>query len=368
MPPARGPLPYKTLYEIPGFADMRDVAESLRVELMIHGGFVRRLAAAFRQSENSIPCPEDLAFFSSDIDVVHSGSVEQTAAVSDALVEAIPFGECIRWQIKSAEEFQIFEAAMPFNGIVPANLLSIATSPDWGIKDEWQGQFDIQQRKYRYIRNGYYKRSPLLKAGRDLELFSALLYFKALVDDQISSNELPNQPGIKDAKTVVHSACSSPTMLTALEESSYLRARLLYLMKDIRVAVLSSFEWRKQMTEFGIDRLVEYLKADAMFNLGDQLEELVSKNQTVTISARLGGDRYRFRDATEPWQSGAQAMKQFEATLARYSNSPDDEEIPQLGPGQSIAFSSPTLPINQGQSSSSRTGKTVQEFFHFAVT
>src|ERR1700677_2070100 len=205
----------QTVYDIPGFAGLRKVTQAFGIDLYIYGGFVRRLITSLRNFDTSLPYPEELAFFSSDIDVVHSGKSNQTPEISDALVEAIPFGESIRWQIKSSEEFSIFEAAIPFNGIVPANLMSINSFETWGIKDEWHGQDDIRHRVYRYIRNGFYKRSPLFQAGRDLEIFSALLYFKILVDDRVSGEELEKQPGLHDAKIVMHAACSSPSLLAA---------------------------------------------------------------------------------------------------------------------------------------------------------
>jgi pimeloyl-ACP methyl ester carboxylesterase len=361
------PLPYKNLYEVPGFAGLRDVTQSFDIEIMVHGGFVRRIVTASRKPELDPIYPEEVTFFCSDIGVVHSGSTAQTPAVTEAIIQAIPFGESIRWQVKSSEENAIFDAAMPFNGIVPANLMSITTSQDWGIKDEWHGQVDIWTRKYRYVRNGFYKDSPLHRAGRDLEIFSALLYFKVLVDDLILGEDLENQPGLGAAKTVIHSACSSTVMIESLQESAYLRARLLYLMKDIRALALNSSDWKDQVDQFGLDRLLDYLQEDEMFNLGKQVTELVRENRTVTISARLGGDRYRMEESQEEWLFGDDATKPLEETLAKYSNTIADEQRPELGIGQRTVCASPALSLNQGRSSSSRSGDSVHEFFHFAV-
>ena len=367
MAPESKPLPYKTLFEIPGFAGLRDVTNTFGIELTVHGGFVRRLMTVFRKSETEQRYPEEVAFFSSDIDVIHSGTMTQTPGITEAVISAIPFGESIRWQVKSSEENAVFESAMPFNGIVPANLMSITTSQNWGVRDEWHGQVDIRGRKYRYIRNGFYKKSPLYQAGRDLEVFSALLYFKVLVDDLIVGADLEKQPGLNDAKTVIHSACSSSLMLGSLQESAYLRARFLYLIKDIRALALSSSDWKHQVEAFGLDRLVEYLQEDAMFNLGKQVGELVQQKRTVTISARLAGDQYRLEESEESWQFNDNAAKQLEETFARYSNSIVEKQEPELGDGQRVVCSSPSLSINQGRSSSSQSGESTHEFFHFAV-
>ncbi len=361
------PPPWKTLYEVPGFDGVREVTKQFAIDLTIHGGFVRRMVTAFRESRERLQHPEELAFFSSDIDVIHSGTTPQTPAITEAITTAIPFGESIRWQIKSSEENAVFDSALPFNGVVPANLMSLATSSDWGIKDEWHGQNDIWAKSYRYIRNGFYKKSPLYQAGRDLEIFSALLYFKVLVDEHIVGKDIEKQPGWGDAKTVIHSACSSPSMLASLQESAYLRARLLYLMKDLRSLALNFSDWKTQVDSLDLNLLVEYLQEDEMFNLGNQLAALVNENRTVTVSARLGGDQYRIEESGEPWQFYAAAAKQLEDALARYSNSIAETQRPALGEGQRAVFSSPRLAVNEGKSRSSRSGDSIHEFFHFAV-
>jgi hypothetical protein len=105
----------QTLYDIPGFDGLRDVTRRFGCDLTVHGGFVRRLATWLRDHDN-LPDPEELSIFSSDIDMVHSGTTADTEAISTAVIEAVPFGEAIRWQIRSVEENAIYAASTPYNG------------------------------------------------------------------------------------------------------------------------------------------------------------------------------------------------------------------------------------------------------------
>jgi hypothetical protein len=347
----------QTLYDVPGFDGLREVTRQFHCELVAHGGFVRRIATWLRDRD-SLPEPEELSSFSSDIDLIHTGRPANTEAISAAIIDSIPFGEAIRWQIRSVEESDIFDASMPFNGIIPANLMSLTTSTPWGIRDQWHAtDLDIANRKYRYIRNGFYTRSPLFRSGRDLEIFSALLYFKILVEDVPFNRDFGDQPGLNDAKQVVHSACSSLAAITSLQESAYLRARLIYLMKDLRSLQVRSDAWREQIPAFGLDRLADYLNDDEMFGLGEQVSSLLTTSGPIIISARLGGDQYRLPDSTAPWSfdfnpshqfKSPEASAQLTAPLGIYQRS--------LGPGQTIVATSPRIPINPGVSSSSKIG------------
>ena len=358
----------QTLYDIPGFGRLRDVTRRFGCDLTAHGGFVRRVATWLRDHDN-LPEPEDLSTFSSDIDIVHFGKAADTEAISAAVIEAVPFGEAIRWQIRSVEENAMYEASAPYNGITPANLMSLTTSLPWGIKDEWHAMEDIEKRRYRFIRNGFYNQSPLFKAGRDLEIFSALLYFKVLIEDVPYNRDFKKQPGLDNAKQVVHSVCSSSTMIIALEENAYLRARLLYLLKDLRALQISPYAWRHEVPEFGLDRLAEYLdEEDEMFGLGERVSWLIETSAPMMISARLGGDQYRLPDSTDSWSFDIEASHEFRTQVqTKLFEGPVGLYRRVLAPGQAIIASSPRIPVNPGVSSSSKIGKITHEFFHAAI-
>jgi pimeloyl-ACP methyl ester carboxylesterase len=356
----------RALYDIPGFAGLRDVTTRFGCELTVFGGFVRRVCTYLRDND-TLPDPEELAYFSSDIDMIHSGKALDTAELSAAVIETVPFGEAIRWQIRSIEENALFEASAPFNGIVPANLMSLNTSEDWGVKDPWHGSEDIKNVSYRYIRNGFYRQSPLFIGGRDLEIFSSLLYFKVLVDDVKFDKEFEDQPGLNAAKQLVHSVCSSPTMLMAFQDSSYLRGRLLYLLKDLRALEINPSSWKGQIPLFGLDRLAEYLNQDEMFGLGKQVSRILESSDPILISARLGGDQYRLPDFTEEWSVNIEMSHRFRMPRRDSLEPSVEPRQKELAPRQAIVASSPRIRVNPGRSSSSKIGRTTHEFIHAAI-
>jgi pimeloyl-ACP methyl ester carboxylesterase len=247
--------------------------------------------------------------------------------------------------------------------------MSLTTSASWGIKDEWHASEDIMNRRYRYIRNGFYSQSPLFRAGRDLAIFSALLYFKVLIEDVPYNRDFEKQPGLKDAKQLVHSVCSSSTMKIALEESAYLRARLLYLLKDLRALQVNPDVWKKEVTEFGLDRLSDYLLEEGeTIDLQDLVSELVNASGPIMISARVGGDHYRLPDFTESWSLDIEGSHEFRTRAqTRQFDGPVGLYKRGLAPGQVILASSPRIPVNPGVSSSSKIGKITHEFFHAAI-
>jgi hypothetical protein len=69
----------RTLYDIPGFEGIRGVTKRFECELTVFGGFVRRVCGYLRNND-SLPDPEEIAYFSSDIDMVHSGPASKTCA------------------------------------------------------------------------------------------------------------------------------------------------------------------------------------------------------------------------------------------------------------------------------------------------
>jgi hypothetical protein len=231
-------VPLANLYDVPGFGDLRRVTRRFGVEIKAIGGFVRRIASRLRDYSELPNDPLTLVPFTSDIDLIHSGQTAINADIVAAIRDSVPFGEALRWQIRSAEEDHRFAQALRFNDIIPATLMTLSTSKKRGIADPWNGQKDIHNHAYRFIRNARYRMSPLYHEGRDLELFAALLYIKVLLDDSVAIKQLAKQPGLAAARNAVLDTCGGPDALIALQQRSsegqYLRVCFLYLLKDIR--------------------------------------------------------------------------------------------------------------------------------------
>lgn len=353
-------MPLANLFDVPGLGDLRRVTRKFGVEVKAIGGFVRRIASRLRDYRELPNDPLMLVPFTSDIDLIHSGQKSINDDIVAAIRDCVPFGEALRWQIRSAEEDVKFVQALRFNDIVPANLLTLSTSGTHGIADPWNGQKDIQKHAYRFNRNPRYKESPLYQAGRDLEVFAALLYLKVLLDDSVAIKQLEKQPGLTAARKVILETCGSPDALTALQqrsqESSYLRARLLYLLKDIKGVAFEADLLVMIRDRFGLAVLQDYLGSDLEFNLGRSVSDILDVTQPLMISAHLHEtDRYRVPDFTEDWQKG-------DACNASFGQALDKNKL-ELAPGHVVIYASPPIDLTSGLSES----EGYNEFVHAAV-
>jgi hypothetical protein len=179
----------------------------------------------------------DLVPFASDVDLLHTGPPELTPILRRCLSSQIPFGECLRWQIRSLSENGMFWDSMKVNNIVPASTMTFSTDSGFGVRDRWNGAADYDSRQFRYIRNAYYPESPLYRAGKDLEVCSVLMYFRILFEAGIETGEIERQPGWTDARQVIDDTCAGTDALVACQENAKLRARLRYLMGALRGAM-----------------------------------------------------------------------------------------------------------------------------------
>jgi hypothetical protein len=269
--------------------------------------------------------------------------------------------------------------------------MSLSTDPSQGFRDPWDGEQDIRGPSFRYVRNGFYEESPLYKAGRDLEIFSVLLYFRVLLEANIASTAGRAQPGWPDALRVVEAARNEDTII-ALQESAYLRARLRYLLKGLTTAAHSSTEIDNLASTSDLRSTLTYIDSyltmrssttsSAMEPLGTFLSwgSTPLDRKALVISARVGGDLFRLPHRTELWDIQPEADEKLLSAL-RTSDliAPETLEVTghvppggtspgrTLGEGQSILLASPLLPVRRGQSASSRTGSSVDEFIHFAI-
>jgi hypothetical protein len=334
----------------------------------------------------------DLAPFASDIDLIHDGPDALTGPIQDSVYEQVPNAECFRWELRSAMSRSAFEMALRLNNFIPALLMRLATLPGSGIWDPWDGWSDIKTGFYRYIRNGFYKDSPLYKAGRDLELFSALLYLQVILEADLSPYRLKNQPGMGDVRAVIADAANDRAGIIALQENAYLRGRLLYVFKNLVTAARSAKALGTVLSEAGFSTLQTALDQDVGM-LATALKSVYSSlPRTVVTSGRLGGDLFRLPHTTDAWIS-ADVRKRLDDVLqvsVQLKGVPAEEA---LGAEQTVLLASPLIPMNAGRTPSARAGPAsplftdttatspgdldpppaisdgpVHEFVHFAVT
>lgn len=352
----------RSLWDVPGLERIQKTCSQHGVHFTAFGSLVRRLAQASWTEQ----APKDLfplVPFFSDIDLIHTGAPELTPTLQKALVHDIPFGECFRWQLRSVKSNSLFWESMKVNNVIPSCLATLSTNSVHGLNDRWDGIRDVQSHSYRFIRNGFYSESPLFRQGRDIELFSVLLYYRVLLEAGLDASELARQPGLEDARRVIAATCSDGESMIRLEESAHMRARLRYLVAALagaaRFGTLDS-----SMEVLGLDQVVDYL--DDEF----RIQTVLFPPETLTVTAHIGGNTFRLDFGTPRWKESDDAAKEMEEALGGVQFPPEGEHKvgASLGPGQKVLMASPVFNVNGGISESSHGGADwVQEFLHFAL-
>jgi hypothetical protein len=378
--------PIRSLYDVPGFERLREITDAFSVQIMAHGSVLRRLVSyAYRLHGTDAPILTrpislfDLISGISDIDLVHSGPPSLTARLHEEILLKIPYAECFRWELRSNQEYSIYARALPYSSIIPVNLLTLSTSSTTGIDDPWQGANDILDGRFRYIRNGFFGRSPLFTAKRDLELFSALMYLRAIVESvtiggepfttypkegQLFSEDfLDSQPGFKDAQAVINDASTGVETVTLLQQRAYLRARLLYLAKSLAAAPSASGQLAMVLQKSGLLTFVTGLAEHSLQTLGNRLTSTLtahSQGQTIVSSAWLQGDRFRLNDNAFFDHNETTV----ESTLIQLQNAITVDGVPatvQLAAHQRALMVSSPLAIDRGISKSAHSGAPITQ-------
>jgi hypothetical protein len=226
---------------------------------------------------------EELLFrlmpFASDIDVEHSGPRELNARVHEELIASLPAGASIRLEIRTEADSAVFTEARRFQAFAP--VLSMSLSSD-GFRDPEGGALDVARRKYRFRPNDRYKESPLYREGKDIEIFSMLLYFKALLEDGASPAENFLRE-LERAKADIK-----------VPQKAYLNSRLFYLLAAIWGVSHPKEEGRELLRAAALDYLFSLSEAVGNQNLPNNLSEILASGRALIISSWLGGKSYRF--------------------------------------------------------------------------
>ncbi len=357
----------QSLSSVKGLEPLAEVCRRHDVHLTAGGSLVRRLilspgASVFEASR----CL-------SDLDLVHSGSPDQTEGIKTAILTEIPFGEALRVQLRSETEDEVFRSAAAHSGIIPVATMRLST--DRGLKNPWCGVDDILNERYRYIKNGFFTDSPLYQGGRDLDVLSSLLYFRIILESVTSS--VTNQPGLRDALRVVDETVASGDALDRVHRNPDLCARLVYFLAGIKATRPAQVHVDNDVyAELGLDRLSAYFSGHA--TLRDAFHNFfrpLTGGSSLVVSAHVAGAQFRFDlrpqlpwtpVADEVWEQLSAAVDAFRsgsAALTPLAASVDN--------GLVAVAASPILPIRAGRSRSSGTADGpagVHEFVHFIVT
>lgn len=362
------PHPIRSLAQLPDLAGLAEVCHEFDIEITAFGSLVRRLARVLvdlpRDSEDPLPDLFQLTPFLSDIDLRHSGAPEKTAQIRRAILSAVPFSECFRWEIFSEEELKPFTDDEVHLSVIPANKLTLGTRGGRGIDDPFGGYEDLPNRSYRLLRSPFTHRSTLYREFRDHEFLRVLQYLRVLFEEPHPAEQ---QPGWGVAQEIARDA-QTPFVLGALEESAALRARFRYRSQAMRASCRSHSAWEKYTGENGIGPTIDYLNQlpFPVLDLGRQEagDESIKPADPLISTCRLIGDQSRLQSIVrEAAQEGAE--KDWEEI--RKSREPLEvlaqNSLPPLPKGQRVVADTPEFRVTLGHAPSALD----DEHLHFQV-
>jgi hypothetical protein len=370
------------LHDVAGLEPLQQIARNFEVVLAARGGVARR-AYAHQLLRPDAPDPDlfDLTPFTSDIDLTHSGDASKTAEIMRAVYAGVPFAECFRWELKAVPEDDLAQRASAYNTIVPLHHVSLSTLT--GFEDPLGARGDIVAQNYRYVRNPAYQQSPLYREYRDLEVFGAIRYLRAVLE--IDVDELVDQPSGTAVAETFRDAASWDTRMR-LQESAYLRTKLHSLLKALG-AVTRSPSARSLLEPYGLIAFLTFADADLAgdeqstlrYDLNDP--RLISQGRVrgvprapyladielgdvfaITESEHLGGDLYRLPSRVPFSLASAAGTANPDSILAGITNAE------RLAEGIEPLRLSSWIRVVPGRArSSERMDGVDNEMIHFAI-
>jgi hypothetical protein len=353
-----------TIWDIDELRPLEAIGQRHGLAFTLRGGAAFRLALRLNSGGELEASPIslfDLARFTADIDLVHSGPPEITGELLAAILSEVPSAECFRWELRSESEDRAYQDRISRGNLVPARLLRVGEDPVTGLIDPANGWADIQARKYRYYRNPLFRLSPLFLAGRDLEVFSALLYMQTLFEAGVTE-PYAAQPGWQAAVEAFHYAATDGGVRRQLEEYAYLRCRLRYLLVNAIAAHPSRDAFRNVAREVGLRGFIAAVAgAGGPVQLDQNLLRFLTTGEPLSFvlvsSARIGGDTLRLRLTTDDW-SPPSLLGTTAPSFVR-----------TLGPNQQLLLVSPEIKVEPGRSAASGAPPSgPQEFVCFELS
>jgi hypothetical protein len=127
------------LQDLAPFDTLGDIAKACKVELTLYGGTASRAAMHhFYRPDEELDI-FDLAPFSSDIDLEHSGSGEKTVEILLAIQDLVPFANWFRWSIIDYERADKAAAQRAVSTRIPLREMRTVTITRGG----WNGTEQI---------------------------------------------------------------------------------------------------------------------------------------------------------------------------------------------------------------------------------
>jgi hypothetical protein len=335
---------------------LKEIGAKFNATFKIHGGVAFRYALRAETSGHSRPNDDlfELAPFTADVDVLHSGKSKDNERILWAILHSVPNADCFRWEVRSEESEKVFERAAEEGNSVPARRIRLTAS---GYQDPADGLSDIRKTRYRYIRKPSFRDTSLARQGSDLEVFSALLYLQTLFEAGLNATQI-QQSDLVSVSILFNETMNEGQIVESVARNTYLQRRLIYLL--INCLAAATAEQRAAVDAFC--RLETFLRwvADRL-PIPDALQVYIRSGPEAGLvlcsSAWIESDQTRLPLATGPWIRDS-AQETFE-TCAKNQGT--------LAADQLVLLASPDMAVSQGGSISSRSPGGPSEFIHFVI-
>jgi hypothetical protein len=327
------------IWHIEQLQHIERIARRYNVSIRLRGGVVFRYLLSNRRPSDKGEHVDlfGLTPFTADVDLTHSGHPDLTQRLLDAILDEGQASECFRWELRADSAPPTISAVSATN-VIPARSIQISQSPHDGIIDLAGGVRDINEGRFRYIRNPLFKQSPLYLQRRDLELFSALLYLQTLAEAGVSDPR--QQPGWQMARQVFAEAQTDFDLPLLLQEHTYLRSRLRHLLQALSSVFFGREDYEGIAQDVGLLALVAGLHLSSNNTALDKsVLAFLSLDRpdaagSLFTSERVGGDTHRLGKSGSNWTRSLPVG------------------VPQLSfeESEEIVLVSPKIPVNRGSS------------------
>ena len=301
----------ETVQSLSDVSDLEGIAQAsdvLNVSFQAYGSLIRSIVR--NVAKGTWPRPLfDVVPFAGDIDLIHSGRSSETPKVIKALSDAVPLFRCFRWSVIAQDS--IYVKQRRFNSVIPACDVFLSSDPYVGWTDRHNGTEQIQRDRYGFRRNDAYRESPLFKAEKDLELFSALIYFRVILESD-ARREFESMPGYESAVTVVQTFTED---VEILNRSDFLRRRLTYLMQSLVTNCPSTMLAARLIEQTGIQGLLR----DGVPDQYERISSIWRAGNPVFISSTIDQYFQRVPFAAAEYLNAEDATTSLENTLNEYA-------------------------------------------------
>jgi hypothetical protein len=216
-----------SLYDIPGLEPLSESARRLGLRLRLIGGVARRAQQSYLR-DRSFSDLGTMVSFLSDVDLVHSGSDRMTGPLMRRIYRDVPHAELIRWSVLSRTQYRVIERSLPYNTVMPDLDVTLGDN-DEGFGRAGANGDGAEPGQWVFRRNPRILDSPLVKAGLDSELFAALLFLGALLEEGRRDNREWISAASTDQLRDVFNQAYAGSSMAAFRRHPWLGVRLFYV-------------------------------------------------------------------------------------------------------------------------------------------